>query len=179
MKLNFPSRKMTWLLMIIVALGFALVFFRIANFRHDWNLRQSNTSYHYPMGEANNYLPCSDVPEGLKAVWDHFPDYDGRQYCADSDAGVPGLVNVWRIDGATKEMFEFASADNQLVGKGVSEIDKGFWDVPLPWWTPSHSNHTQFAATPGIEDGSTEGGYTAVMFDSENKELYCLAIFNL
>jgi hypothetical protein len=165
--------------LVIAVVGcIAIMMLAFARLADDKILRQHSSSINSHMGTRSNYAPCLELPDELKIILSKFPGFDQSQHSARSDSGVPGLVEVWRIDGATKEMFEFAIDENQLVGRVRSEIDNSFWQVPVSWWHPSTSNHVSYAASPGGIDDNREGLYTVVAFDSKTRDLYGLTIFN-
>ena len=125
------------------------------------------------------YESSSELPSELKDILKKFPDYRGRIRCAHAYFGVSRLTQIWRLDDASKEMFEFASLENHLVGKLPSEIDRDFWSIQLPWWSPRNTSSILLAAPLGASDFDLEGMNLVVLFDSRENIVYGISIFNL
>lgn len=157
----------------------AVVIFCCPGTDQDSEQKQNGTPNISPAWDTMTFESCSEIPDELQVLLNRFPEYAGRRHCANAFAGFSTIATAWRLDDATKEMFEFALTNNHLVEVQYAEVDENFWDVPIPWWTPDFPEGLLCAAWDRDNDIRIEGLHTVLIFDTKNKVFYGLTVFNL
>ena len=161
------KNTLVWGVPIVIVLCAALALFLCVDSDRGTDEKAGGVCYQQRTTEALVYEPSSELPSELQAVLDQFPGYDGRYRSARFFAGVFKLIDVWRLDDASKEMFQFALLDNGLVGSVLVEVDDIFWSIPLSWWTPCPSTSSLCAVSPDGHDVTMEGEYAVLLFKEE------------